>query len=355
MSFADLLEDLKNHHTGVVGPLVNRFLQERNHAAGVEPYVHPSSMPPMEDLCLRQLFLSLYTPEKIYPKKLLLREHSAKTHRIFDNGTSIHRRWQAYFIEMGICDPRVYEGWEISILDEALVLKGHADAVIYPAAYKQNIVRLQRAGLANGEVPLTTPLGGFAYKVYDPVAKEWIDWKTDLWFAQNEPKTRKRWWRPYGKPYLVDFKSIYENGYRALAAPYPQHERQVTAYAGWLRENLYPDLVQWLIIYENKNTQMVREFEGTLDLNRWSAMRSNLSAVKEHKDRQTLPERICKSGICERARHCDFAKVCFAAKSYKHLMKGELIQLETVKKPAAPAKKKSGYPQSLKPQSARRR
>jgi hypothetical protein len=296
MRFTELMALVKGaSRSGVVMPLVDLHLLDRNRpATEVEGYIHPSSLPPPDLVCPRALALEMYTPFEKVPLEELAVRHDAQTHRIFDNGTAAHRRYQALFIEMGVCHPEVRLGWEIPVESEKLRIRGHADAVIYPAAFQKNHIRIERGGLANGEVALTRPDGGFQYTGT---------------------------WQPYGDPLLIEIKTMNDFMWSKAVEPLAHHLVQANLYAGLLAQSLYPGLKRIAFLYENKNDQLVKEFLKPADAACFREY-ARLAEAAALSPKLGLPKRVCHSEDEGVDRECGWHTLCFATKNYK-----ELVQL----------------------------
>ena len=62
-----------------------------------------------------------------------------------------------------------------------------------------------------------------------------------------------------GKPFVVDFKSISNYGFKSLEKPKPEHTKQIQLYLHYFK------IPQGILLYENKDTQELKEFQITYD------------------------------------------------------------------------------------------
>ena len=287
MSFIrNVISALKANPDGIVLPHVDRYLLGRNEIYdSIDEWIHPSSVPALDSICPRSIFFDKFTPIEKYPKKLLIEDHSPRTRRIFDNGHSVHRRWQAYLVESGIVHPDKGVGWEIPIRDEELGVLGHVDAVCYPDS--RNRVSLKYSD--NGSPLLTEK--GFVIERSEP---------KHLTFT--------------GNPVLADIKSVRDAKWRTLIEPVIIHKVQVTCYMAVLKINTA------VLIYESKDTQEAKEFIVRFDPVLWASLYKVFSDLQRHRQKKTLPPKICDTPHCARAEKCDWADPCFSIRSYKELV-----------------------------------
>jgi len=86
------------------------------------------------------------------------------------------------------------------------------------------------------------------------------------------------------KLYVVDFKSISDYKFRKLDAPQPSHQKQLQLYMHYFK------VPQGIILYENKNTQELREFELKYDYKLAKKIISEFESLKEqYIDQDIIP------------------------------------------------------------------
>lgn len=301
-SLKKLVQAAKKDEGKTVLPIINRHLTGRNFVKEeIEEWVHPSGIGVFDDLCARQIFLSLFTPVEKYPPGLLVKDFPARTHRIFDNGTSVHLRWQWYCIESGLCDPRKGVGWEIPIEYKAVGMRGHADVLVWPQGADENIRRMH--GIVSGHGDVCWPI------------------VSNDGFTQQPSKLFKPFKR-IGEPAVVEIKSMYSAAWQVLCEPLYHHRLQAMCYVASLRRQ-YPTLDTVYFLYENKDNQKVKEFEYIFNRKLWGQYETILRKVQKSREDKSLPQRICRSAMTERAIICDHVKTCFSHSTFK-----QLVQIE---------------------------
>jgi len=119
------------------------------------------------------------------------------------------------------------------------------------------------------------------------------------------------------KLYVVDFKSANDFRFQKLDAPEPSHEQQLQLYMHYFK------IPQGIILYENKNTQDLKEFELKYNYKLCKKLLSDLETLKsEYLDQDIVPpiplslkkERDAANGNEEKfpweCRFCDFREEC---------------------------------------------
>lgn len=292
-----LLNTLRKHEGKILTPIMDRKLLERNSKPPhVDGFIHPSSVGRFEDLCPREIFFSLFTPIAKYPVDLLDQGATARSHRIFDNGDMLHLRYQALFVEAGIMHPRKGVGWEIPIENTENLIRGHSDGIVYPEAVNTVTLRKMPSGRGTTSVPLLCETG-FDYAVAEENA-----------------------WKPKGRPYMLEIKSMNERWFERLLEPLPEHKMQATLYMSELRKK-FPDLVGTIFIYENKNTQEPKEYLFPFHLPAWSQISKTVETVLTHRKREkALPKGVCPDSFSDRADNCPWMNLCFSTNTFSELV-----------------------------------
>jgi hypothetical protein len=108
----------------------------------------------------------------------------------------------------------------------------------------------------------------------------------------------------YGWPYLVEIKSIKTASYAALASePAPHHRSQLNQYMG------LAGVHAGFILYENKDTQDVREYFVRFSQKDWQRVEGVCDEVMGHVAQGTLPEKITVEEGCEMDQ-CLYHAIC---------------------------------------------
>jgi hypothetical protein len=293
-----IIETLKKTRNDPLLSVVDKMLLLRNEVATeVEGWLHPSALVPWrkgwEHICPRELFFTRFADIGKWPKELLQDDFSPRTFRIFDNGQWVHRRWQIYLIQAGMVDPRKGVGWEVPVHDPKIGILGHLDALVYPESAGVNRVSIR---YYDHGIPQFSADGGLIHK---------IESNDGQWIAK-------------GKPVIVDVKSTKEEYWKALhAKPMLEHQVQMSCYMAVLKIPVAH------LLYENKNTQEVKEIVYSLERGPWHKFRKILLDVDRARKERRLPERICRSALGQRARECPWVDPCFRTQKFS-----QLIQIE---------------------------
>ena len=271
MALKDVLKSVKRESDSGKPSLIwalEKYLTKE--CAGVRPddgYFHPSGL---SDCARKEVY------EKLGFKR---GSPSPKLVRVFNNGTYVHNRIQTYLGDMGILKgnwqcPECTERWwgfkyvnsgckcsskdkpeprylEVPIEDEVLKMRGHGDGII----------------VLNGQ------------------------------------------------DYLLEIKSINENGFKNLTGPMDKHRVQA---------NLYMKnrgLKAVVFLYECKNDQLLKEYivdyDPVLNTQYELVMRTALEGLKSH----VLPERVCKVPADGKKRWCEVCELCFSELCYEEAAK----------------------------------
>ena len=110
----------------------------------------------------------------------------------------------------------------------------------------------------------------------------------------------------WGWPYLIEIKSIKRSGFEALGAEAdPDHVGQLNQYMG------ISGVKAGFVLYENKDTQDLREYFVRYDHERWLANEQNVvDPVLAHVEAGTLPDKITEEDGCRMdwCQHYDYCK-----------------------------------------------
>jgi hypothetical protein len=293
-----IIDTLKRGRGDRLVSAVDRVLLQRNQVATqVEGFLHPSSLVPWRKgwghICPRELFYTRFANFQHWPATLLQDDFSPRTFRIFDNGQWVHRRWQIYLILAGMVHPEIGVGWEVPVQDVQLGLLGHIDAIAYPESAALNEVRIE---YFDHGIPKFTSTGGLVFEIVSNGGK----------------------WIQKGKPVVVDVKSMKEEYWHTLHnQPMSEHAVQMTCYMA------LKNISEAHLLYENKNTQEVKEIAFPLDRFQWAKFREILLEVNQACHEERLPDRICHSALGNRARECAWVGICFSSMKFP-----QLVQIE---------------------------
>ena len=104
-----------------------------------------------------------------------------------------------------------------------------------------------------------------------------------------------------GKTYIVELKSINHFGFQKLTAPKEEHMLQLQIYC--MQEG-----IDGFVIYENKNTQDVKEFFVESSPSIQAEIKSTVEHVIESVKESKLADKTQVFGMCQ---ECDYQDLCF--------------------------------------------
>lgn len=106
-----------------------------------------------------------------------------------------------------------------------------------------------------------------------------------------------------GKEYVVELKSINSFGFEQLDRPKDGDVKQLTLYMH------YFNIAQGLLVYENKNTQEMKEFEVSYDGALAKSIMDSFASLKQNVDSGQVPE---KPGELEQWQcdYCPYIEEC---------------------------------------------
>jgi len=106
-----------------------------------------------------------------------------------------------------------------------------------------------------------------------------------------------------GKPIVVELKSSSGYKFDKLTEPEPDHLKQIQLYMHYFK------IPQGILLYENKNTQELKEFIVKYDLEFAQKTIKELEVLKEHIEKDVVPP-IPKVIEDWRCRYCEYQKEC---------------------------------------------
>ena len=105
-----------------------------------------------------------------------------------------------------------------------------------------------------------------------------------------------------GEPFVVEIKSMNSAAFFRLNAPEPDHFKQIQMYLH------YFNIKRGILIYENKNTQEIKEFSVEYDENAAKNVLEKLHILKAQIQNDIIPD---VDGIEEwRCSYCPYAEEC---------------------------------------------
>lgn len=233
--------------------------------------------------------------------------YSARTQRIFDNGTHFHERTQKYMLDSGIL---LLD--EVPVLSEEYNIQGHTDGILdlddeYAILELKSINDNQYSGLRSGEKPEHT-LQGLVYVYCIESHRKFLreKYKTNLMFKLSRGKRALEYAKHYqhlkgGSKYTKDEKIAFQVGlHLRLDDLIYKCEKPIT---------------KVIFLYENKNTQDLKEFvvDSTTPENqeKIAEILEGCSFVNECVETGTLPPREATRKSDSICRFCNYKDECW--------------------------------------------
>lgn len=231
----------------------------------------------------------------------------ARTRRIFDNGTSTHERLQKYMMDEGMLKMD-----EVPVFLDDLDIQGHTDGLLELSKYELGILEIK-----------TINTNGFS-KLMD--AKE--DHKEQALVYLVCLESRRIWLKDRFKKeeelmsYFMsdEYHEFIKSHYTHIdeGAKFSKSEKLMFKY----EQHMQADKLLWstarpiskmVFLYEDKNTQEIKEFTVKYDEGAWRLLEEKFKYINEHVSRQEIPPRPEEakgksSSIC---RFCNFRSECF--------------------------------------------
>lgn len=107
--------------------------------------------------------------------------------------------------------------------------------------------------------------------------------------------------------YVLDIKSMNSMVFKNLTQPKPEHINQIQLYLHYL------DPKKGILLYVNKDTQELKEFEVSYDPQIAQSLLKDLSELKRKIDSNIIPPRIPGWPDDWQCQYCQFKEICFAA------------------------------------------
>ena len=233
--------------------------------------------------------------------------YSARTQRIFDNGTYFHERTQRYLLDSGIL---LLD--EVPVLSEEYNIQGHTDGILdlgdeFAILELKSINDNQYSGLKTGEKPEHT-LQGLVYVYCIESHRKFLreKYKNKLLFKLSRSKRTKE----------------YEQYYQHLKGGSKHTKEEKIAFQVGLHLRLddliYPcekPITKVVFLYENKNTQDLKEFvvDSTTPENqeKIAEILEGCSFVNDCVETGTVPPREATRKSDSICRFCNYKDECW--------------------------------------------
>lgn len=231
----------------------------------------------------------------------------ARTRRIFDNGTNTHERLQKYMMDEGMLKMD-----EVPVILDDLAIQGHTDGLLELSKYELGVLEIK-----------TINTNGFS-KLVD--AKE--DHKEQALVYLVCLETRRKWLKDMFKTeeelleYLVsdEYHTFVSNHYKHVdeGNKFSKAEKLMFKY----EQHMKADKLLWgtsrpiskmVFLYEDKNTQEIKEFTVKYDEQAWAVLEEKFRYINKFVSNNEIPPRPEEakgksSSIC---RFCNYKSECF--------------------------------------------
>jgi hypothetical protein len=255
---------------------------EEQYGGIIQKGFHPSSL--VEGIeCRRELMYIYLQVEKDEPFLI-----NPKLRKIFDNGHSVHDRWQKYFTMLARKNPDIkFLGlWRCSCF---MYFNENETEDPYgkpcPSCGKKYAWKYKEVGLKNENLRLVG--------------------KRDGKLVINN------------SAYLLEIKSINTFQFGNLYEPLRKHLQQLNLYM--MMDNIKKK--KGIFLYEDKNNQEVKFFLVDYDSSIINNICNDLVEVGKYIDSQKLCNRLDSFPADYRCKICDFKKTCAEGKSFSELEK----------------------------------
>lgn len=287
------LADLRKHPTALLGDIQRHLLVKADAPSDRrQDIIHPSEMA-KSDWCPRQTYYRIAGIAPVGTEKF-----SATMENIFDEGHTIHDKWQTRLREMG----RLWGLWE------CLVCGFHFLATA-PGQCESCGLGL----LKYREIPLDAEESHLIVGHADggvPDINSMIEIKSigTGTLRIEEPKLLGKY-----QVETTEGKKIYDLDqlWKDLARPLPSHIRQANIYL-WIAQQMGYDFAEMVFLYEFKANQLVKEFTIGLSDRVITPLLNNALAIKEGLEKKVAPVRPEHTGktttLC---KNCMFFKHCY--------------------------------------------
>lgn len=255
--------------------------------------------PSMASQCCRAIF---------YSRKNVERDGSAidaRTQRIFDNGTHVHIRLQDYMEDEGILLMP-----EVPVYNLEYQVQGHTDGILALTKFEVGILEIKSIN-SNAFSSLVDAKD--EHKTQAQIYMTCLEEERQK--IKKKCKTKKDL-NKYMKS--KEFSNFYGSLYQHLkdGSKYTREEKilfkiQQHKQACRILWNTSKPITKMIFIYEDKNTQELKEFVVRWDEDRVQETRDKLSYVNESLKANKIPKREGTSKSCNTCRWCNFKSECW--------------------------------------------
>lgn len=226
-----------------------------------------------------------------------------RTRRIFDNGTGVHERLQEYMKKQGML---VLD--EVPLRCDVFNIQGHTDGLLKISKNELGILEIKSIN-TNSFSKLTGPKPEHKLQghVYMYCAEERRKFLRATYPTQKEFEDSLEERLAYYKslyPHLKDGNKYTRE--QKLAKKVEEHKR-----TDEILYSLSLPISKVIFLYEDKNTQDLKEFCVTREQEVIDGLLEYYQAINYHIENKILPEREGTSKSCSVCRWCQYKTSCF--------------------------------------------
>lgn len=231
----------------------------------------------------------------------------ARTRRIFDNGHGMHDRLQKYMMDEGMLKMD-----EVPVFLDRLQIQGHTDGLLQLSRYELGILEIKSIN-TNGFSKLYDARDDHKEQalVYMVCLEERRKWLKDKFSTEDELMS-----------YFVtdEYHTFIENHYKHMEGGnhYSRGEKLQFKY----EQHMKADRLLWntprpinksIFLYEDKNTQELKEFTVKHDEESWANLEAKFEYINEYVAKKEVPPRPdeATSKSCSLCRWCNYKTECF--------------------------------------------
>lgn len=225
----------------------------------------------------------------------------ARTQRIFDNGTGMHERIQAYLKAEGslVMD-------ECPCLDLDLNIQGNTDGILRMTPYDYAILELKSIN-SNGFSRLKDAkdehkLQAMVYLYCTECRRQELREMSEKDFKDSEPKRREK--------YKARYQHL-KDGKKFTREEKLQHQIQTNIDLDNILYNIPKEIDTIIFLYENKDTQELKEFTVKFDEELMNEILDYYEELNNYIENKELPPREGSSKSCQFCRYCNYSINCW--------------------------------------------
>lgn len=231
----------------------------------------------------------------------------ARTRRILDNGTDTHKRLQKYMMDEGMLKMD-----EVPVFLDRLQIQGHTDGLLELNKYELGILEIKTIN-TNSFSKLLDARDDHKKQalVYMVCLEERRKWLRSKFSTEDELMS-----------YFVtdEYHNFIENHYKHIKGgnKFSRGEKLMFKYechmkADRLLWNTPRPINKMIFLYEDKNTQELKEFTVKYDEELWRSLEAKFEYINECVAKKEIPPRPkeATSKSCSLCRWCSYSTECF--------------------------------------------